>query len=266
MPTTRFKFPGSFTGAGLPSFTPLLNGFSKRSLIDLHRLTDASPSASARDDMTGIAVVPVPGTGVATNLSGGGLHLTKNAYVAVSSFVDLTQPYTFAAGLVLNTASATATAIMGSIDYSVRGWTIYSQPSSPTSATPVAGTMREAIDGVQSGTAILALPPASTWTYGRGVTLFLRHLGSGVAFIDAYCGATATLIFSQAYTLNTTGEQGAPGSKTTPIKFGVGGTYGNSDINLEGFALWSKALTTAEQTIAHNGFAGLASARSRAWS
>lgn len=264
--TLRIKTTATFANAGLPVFTPLINGFTERSIVSLHRLNDVATVANALDDVSGLNSIigTANASPVNTALSGGGRHLKGNAWLPTYGTVDITQPWTFAfGGQVLSTAVNNA-GIVATPDYPARGMIVYSQPSSPTGATPVVGTYRESIDGAQSATTFGL--PSTAWTYNRGCTVFLQHLGAGAGLFEVWCAGA--LVLQQTLTISTTGVQGSIGSKTTPMRFCAGSpfsTFIGQDINVEAAALWSKALTTFEKSTNYTAFAALATARGRAW-
>ena len=235
----------------------------------LHRLADANPAVSNKDDVSGTSSAPSVNAGAVTNLAGGGLRLTKNAFTPLAQFVDITQPWTFMAGLTVNVASAPSSlvGVLSSVDYAARGCSLYSAPGATVNAsTAVSPNWRQSIDGAQSAVGIAAVT-SSGWTFGRGTTVLMRHQGAGAGTVDVYCGASAALIVSQAITIDTTGEQGTPGSKTTPMKFAAGHPlFTGGDLNVESLAVWARALPSADAIAAHNANAALASARARAWS
>lgn len=255
---------------GAPLFLPRLNRFTKVNLVSLQRFADATPAAAAADDVTGSLSAPTMSGGSVSALSGGGVRVIGNAAYPMVGAINITQPFTaMLAGKLLSSSTASGIASLLAVPtYGARGVNIYAElPGSPSGSSPVNGVFRQSIDGAQSSVGQVSLPAGSTWTLDRGFVLFLRHTGSGAGTVDVWCGGA--LIYSQAVTIDTTGVQGAIGSKSTSVKFGAGlsgnPTFIAQDMQVEALAVWSKALTSTEAAINYAAAAYYANARGRTW-
>ena len=257
---------------GAPQFSARIFGFTKRGLVNLHRLADAAPATAYLDDVTGTSGAPIIeqtggfGSPTATALSGGGLRIANREGLPFKSPINNALPWTIAFGLNINPNSTLmpqgrALYFLGGSNGN--GIAVYHNvvAASLTTSVQLPGfTAREFETG---GTLLGSTPAVSGLNYGSGFVMFVKHLGSGAGALEVY--RLGVLVASVSYTMALTTERGSTGTDTMTYVIGGGTNYDALDINVEALAQWSVALSANEEVQNYNAFAALANGRGRTW-
>lgn len=252
MPGLIIKLKGvNFNNPNLPTYSPKVNGFIAEGLQNLYLFDDGDPKTSIVDKMgklnTAIVLGNIAGASK-TNLAGSvGVNFTKNSYVQGSP-IDVTLPYTimFAGSLGIN--SDQFYGVMGFKEFSTYGLEVYGSDTPPRTTTDKPKlSIRPTVNGSQGPTVLYT---TTAYTFLDNCTFFLSHNGSGRIKLDIYNGNTlldSTFIDADLTAMTTNGA-GLVNKILTPV-VGINntnGVYTGGNLNVDGFAVYTKALKASE--------------------
>lgn len=250
----------NFTAAGLPKAVYLNNGYTSDQLKSLYLMADANPAVLIADTLgdsnTALQTAANQNTGNAL-LANGGLRI-RGLTRFLGPQIDLSQPYTvFFAGRHNVPDQYTGAGYIGAsivtdqYEGYQRGFALYSiQGAFPEDGAQLPGlTFRPTNKGAQDGPNTKTFAGSANLKWSRNIVEVLRHTGNGEFNFKAYSSvsgadvdAATVLPYPQIIT-------GSDNTQDPLQRIGLGvrdPIWQSTDLNVETFAVYTKALTDAE--------------------